>query len=56
MAAGLSFAIMALGGGLLLSLLAFRDLFLLGTLFSLTGTFTFWLHILASKRKRKPAH
>ena len=57
MAAGLSFAIMALGGGLLLSLFAFRDLFLLGTVFSLTGTALFWLHILArkSKRKLKPA-
>ncbi len=53
MAAGLSFAIMALGGGLLLSLFAFRDLFLLGTLFSLVGTLTFALYLLASKRKRK---
>ena len=53
MAAGLSFAIMALGGGLLLTAFTFRDLFLLGTLTALIGTALFWLHILASKRKRK---
>ena len=34
MAAGLSFAVMALGGGIILSLFAFRDLFLLGALVS----------------------
>ena len=53
MAAGLSFAMMALGGGLLLSLFAFRDLFLLGALFSFIGTALFWLYIVASKPKRK---
>ena len=52
-AAGLSFAMMALGGGIILSLFAFRDLFLLGTLISFIGTALFWLYILASKRKRK---
>ncbi len=53
MAAGLSFAIMALGGGLLLSLFTFRDLFLLGALFCFTGTALFWLYVLMSKPKRK---
>ncbi len=53
MAAGLSFAMMALGGGLLLTAFTFRDLFLLGTLTALTGTALFWLYILVSKRKRK---
>jgi MFS family permease len=53
MAAGFSFAVMALGGGLLLSLFAFRDLFLIGTFFSLVGTLTFALYVLVSKRKRK---
>ena len=52
-AAGLSFAMMALGGGLLLTTFAFRDLFLLGTLISFIGTVLFWLYILESKRKRK---
>ena len=56
-AAGLSFAMMALGGGLLLTAFAFRDLFLLGTLVSFIGTLLFWLYILVSrpKRKLKPA-
>ena len=53
MAAGLSFAMMALGGGLLLSLFAFRDLFLLGALFSFIGTALFWLYIFISKPKHK---
>ncbi len=52
-AAGLSFAMMALGGGLLLTAFAFRDLFLLGTLISFIGTVLFWLYVLVSKRKRK---
>ncbi len=52
-AAGMSFAMMALGGGLLLSHFAFRDLFLLGALFSLIGTVAFWLYVLATKPKRK---
>ncbi len=57
MAAGGSFAMMALGGGLLLSLFSFRDLFLLGSLLSFLGTALFWLYIAASKPKRqlKPA-
>ena len=53
MAAGLSFAMMALGGGLLLSLFAFRDLFLLGALISFIGTITFALYVFVSKPKRK---
>ncbi len=53
MAAGLSFAIMALGGGLLLSLFAFRDLFLLGALFSFFGMALFCLYVFVSKPKRK---
>jgi len=53
-AAGLSFAMMALGGGLLLTAFSFRDLFLLGTLFGFIGTALFWLYALASKAKRKP--
>ena len=53
MAAGLSFAVMALGGGIILSLFAFRDLFLLGALLSFIGTATFWLYILVTKPKRK---
>ncbi|MCY3833918.1 MAG: MFS transporter [Chloroflexi bacterium] len=52
-AAGMSFAMMALGGGLLLSAFTFRDLFLLGTLFSFIGTVLFWLYVLVSKSKRK---
>ena len=57
MAAGLSFAMMALGGGLLLSLFAFRDLFLLGAVLSFTGAALFWLYLVMSrpKRKLKPA-
>ena len=44
MAAGMSFAMMALGGGLLLTVFAFRDLFLMGALLSFVGTALFWLH------------
>ena len=52
-AAGMSFAMMALGGGFILSAFAFRDLFLLGALLTLIGAALFWLYILVSKRKRK---
>ena len=52
-AAGLSFAMMALGGGIILTLFAFRDLFLLGALLSLIGTALFWLYIVVNKPKRK---
>ncbi len=52
-AAGLSFAMMALGGGLLLTAFTFRDLFLLGTLFGFIGTALFWLYVVVSRRKRK---
>ena len=55
MAAGLSFACMALGGGIILSLFAFRDLFLLGALIPFIGTVMFWLHIRHAKPKRKLA-
>ena len=54
-AAGLSFAMMALGGGLLLTAFTFRDLFLLGALVSFIGTVAFWLYVLATKPKRKLA-
>jgi len=54
MAAGLSFALMALGGGLLLSLFAFRDLFLLSALLSFVGTVGFWLHMRSSSRAPLP--
>ena len=52
-AAGMSFAMMALGGGFILSAFAFRDLFLLGAFLTLIGTALFWLYVLVSKRKRK---
>ncbi len=52
-AAGMSFAMMALGGGFILSAFAFRDLFLLGAFLTLIGAALFWLYILVSKRKRK---
>ena len=54
-AAGLSFAMMALGGGLLLTAFTFRDLFLLGALVSFIGTVAFWLYVLVTKPKRKLA-
>ena len=53
MAAGLSFAMMALGGGLLLTAFTFRDLFLLGALIAFFGTALFTLYVSVSKRKRK---
>ena len=52
MAAGFSFAIMALGGGVILSLFSFRDLFLLGAGMSLFGTLIFVWHC----RKLRPGH
>ena len=52
-AAGMSFAMMALGGGFILSAFAFRDLFLLGALLSFIGTALFWLYVIASRSKRK---
>jgi hypothetical protein len=45
MAAGFSFALMALGGGYILALFSFRDLFLLGGGLSALGTFIFWLYL-----------
>jgi len=44
-AAGISFALMALGGGYIITLSGFRDLFLLGALLTGLGTFLFWLHL-----------
>ena len=52
-AAGLSFAMMALGGGLLLTAFTFRDLFLLGALIAFIGTALFWLYVRGAKPKRK---
>ena len=52
MAAGFSFALMAWGGGVILSLFSFRDLFLLGAGLSLFGTLVFWWHC----RKLRPGH
>jgi MFS family permease len=57
MAAGFSFAFMALGGGIILSVFTFRDLFLVGAAMTALGTFVFWLHFRTAnaKRKIKPA-
>ena len=44
-AAGFSFAVMALGGGYIATLLSFRHLFFLGSLLSGLGTIIFWLHL-----------
>ena len=52
-AAGLSFAMMALGGGLILTAFAFRDLFLFGAFVSFIGTALFGLYVVAIKPKRK---
>jgi len=53
MAGGLSFSMMALGGGIILSLFTFRDLFLVGSGLTLLGTIVFWLHLKLSTNKRK---
>lgn len=55
MAAGFAFALMALGGGIVLASFSFRDLFLLGAALSLIGTLTFWWHGRRTNRKRKLA-
>lgn len=55
MAAGFAFALMAMGGGIVLTLFSFRDLFLLGAALSLVGTLTFWWHDRKAKPKRKLA-
>jgi predicted MFS family arabinose efflux permease len=44
-AAGISFALMALGGGYVITLSGFRELFLLGALITGLGTFLFWMHL-----------
>ncbi|MGB7338600.1 MAG: MFS transporter [Phototrophicaceae bacterium] len=51
-AAGLSFAVMALGGGYIASIFGFRELFLLGAVLSGLGTLIFWLHLQQIKRKQ----
>lgn len=53
MAAGLSFSMMALGGGIILSLFTFRDLFLVGSVLTTIGTFIFWVHWRMSNEKHK---
>lgn len=53
MAAGLSFAIMSLGGGILLAFFGFRELFLLGALLSFIGALLFWLYARGAKSKRE---
>jgi MFS family permease len=57
MAGGISFSTMALGGGIILSLFSFRDLFLLGSGLTLFGTVIFWAHhrLTLPKPKIKPA-
>ena len=57
MASGFSFAMMAMGGGIILSLFTFRDLFLVGSGLTVIGAFVFWLHFrtVDPKRKIKPA-
>ena len=42
-----------MGGGIVLALLTFRDLFLLGALVSFVGTVAFWLYVQVIKPKRK---
>lgn len=55
MAAGSSFALMALSGGYILAQFSFRDLFLLGALFTAIGTVLFWFHLrTGSARKHQP--
>jgi len=49
MAAGSSFAIMALSGGYILAAFSFRDLFLMGAGLSGLGSLIFWWHIKTSK-------
>ena len=44
MAAGLSFAMLSFGGGILLSVFGFQEFFLLGALLSFVGYLLFWLY------------
>ena len=44
-AAGFSFALMAWGGGYIVTSASFRDLFLLGSILTGLGTLVFWLHL-----------
>jgi ACDE family multidrug resistance protein len=52
MAAGSSFALMALSGGYILARYGFRDLFLLGALFTFIGTVLFWMHLRTGKTRQ----
>ncbi len=53
MAGGFSFSMMALGGGIILALFTFRDLFLLSAGFTVLGTVIFWLHYRLTRPQRK---
>lgn len=43
--AGLSFALMAFGGGYIATIFSFRELFLLGAILTGVGTLVYWLHM-----------
>jgi predicted MFS family arabinose efflux permease len=51
MAAGLSWAIAAFGGGVLVSTVGYRGLFLGGAAVSLVGVLIFWAHVMAPDRR-----
>ena len=50
MAAGFSFAFMALGGGFLITALGYPSLFLTGVILTSIGAFIFWLHFRNRRR------
>jgi hypothetical protein len=50
MAAGFSFALMALGGGYIIATLGYHTLFLIGFGLTLGGTVMFWIYARASRR------
>jgi MFS family permease len=50
MAAGFSFALMALSGGYIIATLGYHTLFLIGFALSLVGTLLFWAYARASRR------
>jgi predicted MFS family arabinose efflux permease len=51
MAAGLSWAIAAFGGGALITAVGYRGLFLTGAAVSLVGVLIFWAHFIAPDRR-----
>lgn len=53
-AAGLSYTTMALGGGYLVTLSGFRELFLLGAILSGIGSLLFWLHLRGIHVRKAP--